>query len=64
MHAAHAPVPVCVHALPVPLDSDVSLPPRKHAGVQVRSPPLGVLAWVGGWPGVSRVWDSYIYLKF
>ena len=34
-------------ALSMPLDDDVSVPPRKHAGGQVQSPP-GVLAWVGG----------------
>ena len=42
---------------------NVSLPPRKHTGGQVQSPPPGVLAWVGGWHGVAREWDSYIYLN-
>ena len=47
---------------PVPLDSDVSLPPRKHARVQVQSPPLGVLAWVGGGGMVSRECGTPVYI--
>ena len=56
-----AAVLLCPAPVPVPLDDDVSSPPRKHTGGMVH-PPLGVLAWVGGWHGVAHAWDSYIYL--
>ena len=35
-------------ALPVPLYNDVSLPPRKHTGGQVQSPPGGAGVGRGG----------------
>ena len=40
--------------------------PCRRANTQAGrcNPPPGVLAWVGGgWHGVARVWDSYIYLN-
>ena len=59
------PVPLlcALCALPVPLDNDVSFPPRKHTGGQVQSPPGGTGVGRGGWHGVAREWDSYIYLN-
>ena len=50
--------------LSMPLDSDVSLPPRKHIGGHARAPPGGSGVGGGGWHGVAHAWDSYIYLKF
>ena len=47
--------------LPMPLYNDVSLPPRKHAGVQVRIPPGG--AGVGGGGGMAlRACGTPIYI--
>ena len=43
-----AAVLMCMCPASMPLDNDVSLPPRKHTGGQVHIPPPGVLAWVGG----------------
>ena len=48
-------------ALPVPLDNDVSLPPRKHTGGQVQSPPGGTGVGRGGGM-VSRASGTPIYI--
>ena len=54
---------LCVSYACAALDNDVSLPPRKHTGGQVQSPPGGTGVGRGGWHGVAREWDSYIYLN-
>ena len=53
-----APMPM---PLSVPLDDDVSPPPRKHARGQAH-PPVGVLARVGGGGMVSRARGTPIYI--
>ena len=48
-------------ALSMPLDDDVSVPPRKHTGGQVQYP-QGVLAWVGGGGMALRTRGTPIYI--
>ena len=50
------PMPV-----PVPLDDDVSFPPRKHTGGHVQSPPGGAGVGRGGGM-VSRASGTPIYI--
>ena len=47
--------------LPMPLDDDVSLPPRKHTGGQAQSPPWGTGVGRGGGM-VSRTRGTPIYI--
>ena len=57
---------LCMCPVPVPYAAgqcNVSLPPRKHAGDMVHIPPWGAGVGRGGWHGVARAWDSYIYLN-
>ena len=60
------PCRCCVHVhvlcvLPMLLDNDVSLPPRKHTGGQVQSPPGGTGVGRGGGM-VSRACGTPIYI--
>ena len=50
-------------ALSMPLDDDVSPPLAAGMVVWYASPPGGTGVGRGGWHGVARVWDSYIYLN-
>ena len=63
--AGDAGVPVsllrALCAMPVPLYNDVSLPPRKHTGGQVQSPPGGTGVGRGGGM-VSRASGTPIYI--
>ena len=53
----------CVCAACAAGQCNVSLPPRKHTGGHARAPPGGAGVGRGGWHGVARAWDSYIYLN-